>query len=312
MFSPQVIVLGSINTDLVTRVPYLPDPGVTVIGREFFQAPGGKGANQAVAAARAGSAPVVFLGAVGDDDFGRASLAALGRERIALDYVQQIAGCASGLAFIFVAFDGENCIAVSPGANHRLMPEHVNQVPDEVFNSARVLLASLEGPVETVRRGLERARAAGLTTILNPAPVTDRAAALELMPLVDVLTPNEHEAAELLDQRFQGMEQAFSAAEDLRDLGVRDVIITLGPQGAIVASSAGTARVPAFPVEPVDSTAAGDAFSGALAVALAERRELRDAARFAAAAGALAVTRQGAQPSLPTREAIEELLERYR
>jgi ribokinase len=310
--SPQVIVLGSINTDLVTRVPYLPDPGVTVIGREFFQAPGGKGANQAVAAARAGLAPVAFIAAVGDDDFGRASLAALSRERLVLDYVQQIADCASGVASIFVDDRGENCIAVSPGANHRLLPDHVDLVPAEVFNSARVFLVSLEVPIQTVRRGLERARAAGLRTILNPAPVGDRAAVLELLPLVDVLTPNEHETADLLDRRFTGLEQAFAAAEDLRGLGCRDVIVTLGWQGAVVSTSAGTSRVPAFKVEPLDTTAAGDAFSGALAVAVAEGRELRDAARFAAAAGAIAVTQQGAQPSLPTRQAIEEFLDRQR
>jgi ribokinase len=309
---PQVIVLGSINTDLVTRVPFLPEPGVTVIGREFFQASGGKGANQAVAAARSGTSPVVFIAAVGDDDFGRAGLASLRRESLVLDYIQEIAGCASGVASIFVDDQGENCIGVAPGANARLLPDHVASVPQSVFDSARVFLASLEVPLAVVRQGLERAKAAGLTTILNPAPISDRAGVLESLPLVGVLTPNEHEAGQLLDRQIRNPEQAFTAAEDLRELGCGQVVITLGSQGAVVATSAGSSRVPAFPVKPVDTTAAGDAFSGALAVALAERQELRDATRFAAAAGAIAVTRPGAQPSLPTRQAIAEFLDSRR
>jgi ribokinase len=306
--TPQVIVLGSINTDLVTRLPRLPEPGVTMIGREFFQAHGGKGANQAVAAARAGLAPVVLIAAVGDDEYGRAALANLVHERLLLDYVQRIEDCQSGVAFILVEDSGENCIAVTPGANERLLPEHLDSVPEEVFPAGGVFLASLEVPLATVRHGLERARALALTTILNPAPVGFRGPVLELLPLVDVLTPNEHEAAQLLDRPFRGLQQSLAAAEELRGLGCENVVITLGSEGAVVATAASTAKAPAFFVTPVDTTAAGDAFSGALAVALAEGQRLADAVRFASAAGALAVTVRGAQPSLPTRRAIEELV----
>jgi ribokinase len=308
--TPQVLVLGSINTDLVTRLPRLPEPGMTMIGREFFQAPGGKGANQAVAAARAGQTPVVLIAAVGDDEYGRASLANLARERLVLDYVQRIGDCPSGVAFILVDDSGENCIAVTPGANERLLPEHVDSVPEEVFPAGGVFLASLEVPRATVRRGLERAKDLALATILNPAPVGNREAVVELLPLVDVLTPNEHEAAQLLGRPFRGMEQSLAAAEELRGLGCQNVVITLGKDGAVVATASSTTRIPAFSVQAVDTTAAGDAFSGALAVAVAEGQRLADAVQFASAAGALAVGVRGAQPSLPARLAIEELLAR--
>lgn len=303
----QVIVLGSINTDLVTRLPRLPEPGMTMIGREFYQAHGGKGANQAVAAARAGNSPVVLIAAVGDDEYGRASLAHLARERLVLDYVRRIKDSASGVAMILVDGSGENCIAVTPGANDLLLPEHVDSVPEELFPAGGVFLASLEVPLKTVRRGLERAKELALTTILNPAPVVSREAVLELLPLVDVLTPNEHEAAQLLDRPFRGPESA-TAAEELRGMGCQNVIITLGRDGAVVATATSTVRVPAIHVSAVDTTAAGDAFSGALAVALAEGQRLADAARFASAAGALAVTQRGAQTSLPTRSAIDNML----
>ncbi|HMC12112.1 MAG TPA: ribokinase, partial [Pirellulaceae bacterium] len=283
----------------------------TIIGRQFFQAPGGKGANQAVAAARAGGAPLLFIAAVGDDEFGRAATDHLSRERLLLDYVTRIEDTPSGVAMILVDDDGENCIAVTPGANACLLPGHVDRVPDEEFGAARVLLASLEVPLATVRRGLERAKMLGLSAILNPAPMSNRQAVLDLLPLVDVLTPNEHEAAQLLDHPFRGLQQSLAAAEELRSLGCLNVIITLGAEGAVIASPAGTSHLSAFPVSAVDTTAAGDAFSGALATALAEQLALLDAARFASAAGALAVTRAGAQPSLPTRLAIEEMLTRH-
>jgi ribokinase len=308
--TPQVIVLGSINTDLVTRLPRLPEPGMTMIGREFFQAHGGKGANQAVAAARAGDAPVVLIAAVGDDEYGRASLAHLSRERLVLDYIQRIDDCPSGVAFILVDDSGENCIAVTPGANDRLLPEHVDLVPEDVFPAGGVFLASLEVPLETVRRGLERAKELALTTILNPAPVTDRNKVLELLPLVDVLVPNEHEADQLLEKTFPRLQGSPAAADELRSLGCENVVITLGGIGAVVSAASGTSRVPAFHVTAIDTTAAGDAFCGALAVALSEGQRLSDAVRFASAAGALAVTQRGAQPSLPTRFAIAELLQR--
>lgn len=305
---PNVIVLGSINTDLVTQVPSLPGAGVTMIGRQFFQAQGGKGANQAVAAARAGSAPVILIAAVGDDEYGQASIASLSRERLLLDHVQRIERCSSGVAVILVDDAGENCIAITPGANYRLLPKHIDGLPEEVFAAGGVFLASLEVPLATVRRGLERAKERGLTTILNPAPVELREPVLQLRDLVDVLTPNEHEAAQLLNRPFRGQQQSLAAAEELRECGCKNVVITLGKEGAVVATSSSTSAHPAFNVEAVDSTAAGDAFSGALAMALVERLCLADAIRFASAAGALCVTLRGAQSSLPDRPAIEKLL----
>lgn len=301
-------MLGSINTDLVTRLPYLPEPGVTMIGREFFRSPGGKGANQAVAAARAGDAPVLLIAALGDDDFGRASLMHLQNEPLLLDYVTIIEDCASGVAMILVDDAGENCIAVTPCANERLTAGHVDEVPENVFASARVFLASLEVPLATVRRGLERAKAAGLTTVLNPAPVSDRAGVLGLAGLVDVLTPNQHEVGELLERQFTGLMQSFAAAEDLRACGFANVIVTLGGEGSILATTEGSKHVKPFAVRAIDSTAAGDAFSGALAAALAESMPLPAAARFASAAGAIAARRKGAQPALPRKHEIEELL----
>jgi ribokinase len=281
---------------------------VTTLGHTFFQAAGGKGANQAVAAARAGRSRVVFIAAVGDDAFGRSSLDSLCRDHLLLDYVVIIPNCSSGVALILVDDVGENSIAVVPGANGQLSPDHVDRVPDEVFGSANVFLASLETPLATVQRGLERARAGGLTTILNPAPIASRDGILKLLPLVDVLTPNEHEASELLDRHVDAW-SAAEAARDLVNLGCRNAVITLGSAGAVWASADDAWHCPAFAVTPVDTTAAGDALSGALAVALAEGSRPRAALRFASAAAAVAVTRAGAQPSLARREEIEELLE---
>jgi ribokinase len=305
---PQVIVLGSINIDLVTHVPSLPAPGVTMIGRQFFQAHGGKGANQAIAAARAGFSPVVLIAAVGDDENGRAAMANLSHERLLLDHVQRIEGCPSGVAVILVDDGGENCIAITPGANDRLLPQDVDGVPDEIFSAGSVFLASLEVPLATVRRGLERAKDRGLTTILNPAPVRFREPVLKLLDLVDVLTPNEHEAAQLLHRPFRGLQQILAAAEELRAFGCQNVVITLGSAGAVAATASSTTPHSSFNVETVDTTAAGDAFSGALATALVEHQSLAEAIRFASAAGALSVTRRGAQSSLPVRPAIEKLL----
>ncbi|HVX15796.1 MAG TPA: ribokinase [Pirellulales bacterium] len=304
MSSPRIIAVGSVNTDLVIRVPRLPRPGETVLGGEFLQAAGGKGANQAVAAARASRDPVAFVAAVGDDPFGQQSLKQLAAENLDLRGVRIIPGVASGVAQIVVDAKGENAIAVAPGANAALRPADLDALPEGFWTGAAVLVVCLEIPLDTVAHALERAKRAGLITVLNPAPAGALRERLELLELVDVLTPNELEAAELIGE---SSDDPSAAAARLRQLGARDCIVTLGAAGCLVAGDR-VERCPAMKVRVVDTTAAGDAFTGALAVALAEGRNLADAARFANRAAALAVTRAGAQPSLPSRAEIESLV----
>jgi ribokinase len=302
MSQPRIVVVGSVNTDLVIRVPRLPRPGETVLGGEFFQAAGGKGANQAVAAARLAREPVAFVAAVGDDAFGRQSLESLRRENLELRALKVVAGMASGVAQIVVDARGENAIAVASGANAALSADDIDALGPELFAGARVLLVSLETQLDTVARALQRAKRAGLVTVLNPAPAGALRERTELLELVDVLTPNELEAAELAG--VASNVEPSSIAQHLQRLGARDCAITLGPEGCLVVSDR-LEHIAAVKVEAVDTTAAGDAFNGALAVALAEGRSLTDAARWANRAAAIAVTRRGAQPSLPTRDEVE-------
>ncbi len=308
---PAILVLGSANTDLVIRAPRLPRPGETVLGGEFFQAAGGKGANQAVAAARLG-ARVTFLAAVGDDEFGRTSLAGYQREGIDCQFIRKFASAATGTALILVDRAGENLIGVASGANALLTADDVDRVPADVFQSAQVFLTSLETPLPTVVRGLERAKEAGLTTVLNPAPAAIEVADRRVLSLVDVLTPNEGEAAALAGDAIESnrtsdaIERAQRAGERLRSLGTIAVVITLGAEGCLVVAEEVT-HLPGLNVQAVDATAAGDAFNGALAVALAEGKPLIDAARWANRIAAVAVSRVGAQPSLPRREEIQVL-----
>lgn len=307
----SLLVLGSLNRDLVIRGPRLPRPGETVLGGEFYQASGGKGANHSVAAARAASrqGAVEFLGAVGNDIFGEELRLALLHEGIDVAHLKVVDGAASGVALILVDNGGENLISVASGANALLLPEDLEALSDDVFCRRRVLLASLELPAATVHRGLARARQLGLASLLNPAPVHDPGGVKALLPLVDLLTPNEHELAALAGAAVDSLAAVAAAAKQLQALGAREVIVTLGSQGALVVERDGSVHhLPAFPASAIDTTAAGDCFSGTLAMALAEGRPLREAARFAAAAAAISVTRRGAGPSLPRREEIETLL----
>lgn len=302
-----IIVLGSINVDLVVRAPRLPGPGETVCGTDFSQIRGGKGANQAVAAARAQSQPVIFLAAVGDDAFGRWSVEGLQKENLRLDWIKTVGDTPTGIALITVASGGENAITVASGANDFLTPEDIDAVPAEVFASARVMLACLESPLPTIWRGLERAKANGLTTILNPAPAEPLVNNLDLLKLVDVITPNRTEAAILTGAQMGHEASAVESARRLQALGCAQCIVTLGSEGCIVVAKEVTS-IDAHRIAAVDGTAAGDAFNGALAVALSEGQPLERAARWANAAAAVSVTRHGAQPSLPTRREIENML----
>lgn len=308
MRNPGIIVLGSVNTDLVVKVAELPRPGATVIGGVFYQNQGGKGANQAVAAARLAQCPVSLLAAVGNDNFGRESLSHLSQEKLELSHLITKTSVSSGIALIMVDSKGENLIAVASGANALLSPADIEGIPSDVFGRATVFLSCLEIPVETVITGLKKAKALGLTTILNPAPAAGNILTM-LRGLVDILTPNESEAAQLTGISVTDETSADQAAAIIRtEAKIPSVIFTLGAEGCILANDSGVRHFPAFVVEAVDTTAAGDAFNGALAVGLAEGLAMSEAIRRAMAAAAISVTRLGAQPSLPAREDVESFL----
>jgi ribokinase len=299
-----ILVVGSSNTDMVVNVPRLPRPGETILGGKFATAAGGKGANQAVGAARAGG-DVTFVARVGDDAFGDQAVAGFARDNIRTDFVIRDRRFPSGVALIVVASAGQNSIAVAPGANGRLSPADVKRA-GRAFRAARVLLTQLETPLDTVVAAAALAARHRLPLILNPAPARPLPDAL--LRLVSILTPNESEAELLTGIKVTNDAAAARAADRLRARGVRTVVITLGCRGAFVCDNAGGRRVPGFKVKAVDTTAAGDIFNGALAVALAEGRKLTHAVRFANAAAALSVMRPGAQPSAPTRARINHLL----
>lgn len=304
---PKVAVVGSSNTDLVAFVERLPEQGETLIGHRFLQTPGGKGANQAVAAARLG-AEVTFIARVGSDAFGRAACENFRREGILTDYIVQDSEAPSGVALIFVGARGENMIVVVPGANARLSPADVERA-EEALRSAHVLLLQLETPLETVARALEIAAESGVTVLLNPAPACHLPPSL--LSKVDWLTPNETEASALTGIPVMDWDFARRAGEALLEQGVKHVVVTIGERGALWVHPQGYEHIPGFLVQAVDTTAAGDAFSGALAVALAERQEPKAAIRFANAVAALSVTRPGAQASLPSREEVAQFLRNF-
>jgi ribokinase len=290
--------------DLIVRTGRIPAAGETILGGEFHTAPGGKGANQAVAAARMG-AGVAMVGRVGGDAFGEQLLDELAAAGVDHAHVIRDPEAATGVALIAVDDAGQNSIVVAPGANARVSPADVRDA-EEAIKAAGVLLLQLESPPETVTRAAEIARTHGVTVVLNPAPARPLSPAL--LGLVDVLVPNESETALLTGLPVGSTAEVETAAAALREMGVGTVILTLGERGALLAHEGGTERVPAFRVTPVDTTAAGDAFVGGFGVALAEGVPLPKAVRYGCAAGALAATKLGAQPSLPTREEVEELL----
>lgn len=296
---PQVVVVGSANTDMVVKAQRIPGPGETVIGDEFITAAGGKGANQAVAAARLG-AHVTFVACLGTDVFG--DQAVLGYEREGIDTRQIVRdpNAASGVALIVVDAKGENSIAVASGANACLTPAHVG-LARQAISEADVLLVQLEVPVDTVRRAIEIAYQAGVRVILNPAPAGEIDP--ELLSMVSIATPNEHEVRVVVGEADR--ERAIAR---MLKAGTQTVLVTLGPEGVLWATAQAQRRVPAFGVQAVDTTAAGDAFNGGLACALARDLEMGEAIRYANATAALSVTRMGAQPSLPVQEQVDAFL----
>jgi ribokinase len=297
---PRVLIVGSANVDFTVALPRLPAPGETVSEGTLLVARGGKGANQAVAARRLG-AEVRLIACVGDDASGREVRAALLAEGIGVDGVFTTPRAATGTALIVVDTTGRNQIAVAPGANRALTPVDVEARTAD-FAWADVVVCSLEIPLACARRALELAREHDAVTILNPAPLPER---LEFLALADYATPNETEASRLTGQPVCDVQSAGQAATAIRTRGATRVIVTLGAAGVLADGPDGRVHAPAPRVTAVDTTGAGDAFNGALAVALAERRPLAGALAFATTAAALACTGRGAQPSMPTRAEVD-------
>ena len=305
MAGVSILVVGSINMDLVVRCPHMPGPGETVLGSDFFTSPGGKGANQAVAATRLG-AHCRLIGRVGDDDFGQTLRANLEKEQVDCRSVYLTEGASSGVAMIVIDSRGENSIVVASGANYRVTPDDVF-CEDEAFSQASVVVLQLELPLPTVRAAIEQARRHGCRVVLDPAPAP-RAMADELFN-VDVISPNVSEAEILLDAKPTVDRIDKVVAADLLNRGAKVAVLKLGRRGAMLATADGQFhRIGPYRVPVVDTTAAGDAFTGALAVALARGDKLGDTVKFANAAGALACTRMGAQQAMPTLDEVMLLM----
>ncbi len=300
----DIVVVGSLNMDLVVRVASLPAAGETVPGGDLQTIPGGKGANQAVAAARLG-AQVAMIGRVGADAFGERLRGSLQEAGVDVSPIAVDPSTATGTAVIEVSEKGENTIVISAGANGRVTPADIDRHAS-LLREAKVLLLQLEIPMETVLHAARVAHAASTCVVLNPAPARELPA--ELYPLVDLLVPNETEAARLAGITVTHQASAERAAHVLLERGAPLVIVTLGNKGSLWVSQAESQVQPAFRVDAVDTTAAGDAFIGGLATGLAHKAPFVKAMRMASAAGALAATRFGAQTSLPTREELEQFL----
>lgn len=297
----NVVVIGSLNMDLVTRAPRLPKGGETLIGHSFATVSGGKGANQAVAAARLG-AQVAMVGCVGNDDYGVQLRDALLAEQIDCQAVSTVED-SSGVALIVVDDNSQNAIVIVAGANGAMTPAVIDRF-DAVLQAADVVICQLEIPDATVGHALKRARALGKTVILNPAPAS-RPLPADWFAAIDYLIPNESEAAALSGMSVDSLETAENAANQLIVMGAGKVIITLGAQGSLFANGKGFEHFPAPKVQAVDTTAAGDTFVGGFAAALASGKSEAEAIRYGQIAAALSVTRAGAQPSIPTMSDVQ-------
>ncbi|WP_058973929.1 ribokinase [Type-D symbiont of Plautia stali] len=301
----KLAVLGSINADHILNLTHFPRPGETVIGKQYQIAFGGKGANQAVAAGRAG-ADIAFIACVGADDIGERIRQQLQQDRIDTAPVETVADEATGVAMIFVNGEGENNIGIYSGANAALTPECVDR-HQQVIAQAKALLMQLESPLESVFAAAKIARANATQVILNPAPATHLSD--ELLALIDIITPNETEAEILTGIAVKSDEDAARAAQALHDKGIQTVLITLGRRGVWLSEQGKGVRIPGFSVQAIDTIAAGDTFNGAFITARLEGVAMHDAVRFAHAAAAIAVTRPGAQPSVPWRTEIDTFLQ---
>ena len=303
MRKANIVVVGSSNTDMVVKSRRIPMPGETIVGGEFFLAAGGKGANQAVAAARLG-ADVRFISRVGADAFGDQAIAGYQRDGIHTDLIARDPDNATGVALILVDEAGENAISVASGANHAMCVEDIERAAD-VIREADILLMQLELPLSVVKRAAAIAAQAGVSVILDPAPAPDEPLPENLLRNVACIKPNESEAERLTGVHVADESSAREAASALLGMGPTCAIITMGAVGALLADESGVVMVPATPIAAVDTTAAGDAFSGALAFGWGVGLRRTEAVLLASSAGAFAATRMGAQPSLPSRSELE-------
>ncbi|MBL0867941.1 ribokinase [Pectobacterium carotovorum] len=305
MKTGKLVVLGSINADHILNLEQFPRPGETVIGEQYSVAFGGKGANQAVAAGRSG-ADIAFIACVGEDDIGTRICQQLSKDNIDVSAVEAISGETTGVALIFVNADAENMIAINAGANAAVSPYYLDRHQQHIID-ASALLMQLESPLETVIAAAKLAHEHQTKVILNPAPA--RELPDELLSLVNMITPNETEAQFLTGITVETEDDAARAAQVLHDKGIETVLITLGSRGVWLSENGQGQRIPGYRVKAVDTIAAGDTFNGALVTALLENKPMSSAVKFAHAAAAIAVTRRGAQPSVPWREEIDAFLQ---
>ncbi|RLM22489.1 ribokinase [Brenneria alni] len=305
MKTGKLVVLGSINADHILNLEQFPRPGETVIGKQYRVAFGGKGANQAVAAGRSG-ADISFIACVGDDDIGARIRQQLSDDRIDVSAVEVVTNETTGVALIFVNGVAENMIAINAGANAAVTPDYLSRHQQQIID-ASALLMQLESPLETVITAARLAHENNTQVILNPAPACELPD--ELLSLVDMITPNETEAQCLTGITVETEEDAARAAQVLHDKGIATVLITLGSRGVWLSEKGHGRRIPGYQVQAVDTIAAGDTFNGALVTARLENQSMLSAVKFAHAAAAIAVTRPGAQPSVPWREEIDAFLQ---
>lgn len=296
----KIIVVGSINMDMVVKTDHIPEPGETVLGGTFFMNPGGKGANQAITIARLGGQSI-FIGKIGDDIFGKQSSRLFDEEGVDISGIFSDPEAPSGIAMITVDEAGENSIVVAPGANGNLEPENVKKALEQ-HPDAEILLMQLEIPMKTVEFAAAYAKENGIRVIINPAPANT--SITKIFGLIDIITPNANEAEMLSGIKIKDINTAMLAAEKIHSKGVNTVIITLGRSGALVFDNGAHQHIPAPEVEAVDTTAAGDVFNGALATALAENKTVAEAVSFACRAASIAVTKWGAQSSIPYRNEV--------
>jgi len=300
----SIVVVGSSNMDLVAKAPKIPVIGETLTGSDFFMVPGGKGANQAVAAAKLG-AEVIFVAKLGKDIFASKSLENFKSVKVNTSHVEQLDGVPSGVAMIAIDDDGKNIIIVVPGANGKLLPKDVDAAQGDIAG-AGVVVAQLEVPIETVEQAAKIAKANNVPFILDPAPA--RPLSDELLSMVDVIKPNETEAETITGIKVTDFASAEKAADTLLGKGVKTVIITLGEKGFLLATKDSKEMIASHQVKAVDSTAAGDAFTGGVAYGIASGKSVKEAAVYANAVAAISVTRLGAQPSMPTKEEVDAFI----